>query len=103
VEVAVAGAAAQHRGPHVAVGVDEAGHGDAAAAVDQLGAGRVDVRRHVRDVRALDEHVAGLEDVVPVHGQQVRAAHEVRAHNGLLSTSRRYHGSRARVRRALAL
>ena len=57
-EVAVAGAAAEHRRPHVPVGVDHPGHRDEIAPVDHLGARRVDARCDAGDHVAVDEQIA---------------------------------------------
>jgi hypothetical protein len=53
--------AAQLVFPGMDVRVDEAGHRDAAAAVDHLGVGRGEVAADLRDLRAVDEDVAALE------------------------------------------
>ena len=63
------------------VRVDQAGHGDEVAAVDDLGVAGGHRRADVGDVVALDEDVAGLQaPVVPVEGEQARAADQVAGH-----------------------
>ena len=80
-ERAVAGAAAQHRGPHVPVCVDQAGHDDAAGAVDHVGAVGGQVDPDVRDAVAVDQDVAaGQLAERGVHRQHVRPADEGARH-----------------------
>jgi hypothetical protein len=82
-EVAVAGAAAQHRRPHVAVGVGEARHDDPVAAIGDLVAGLARQRRaDRRDVRAVDEDVRLRErPELVVHGDDRRVGDQRAAHD----------------------
>ncbi|SHJ98043.1 hypothetical protein SAMN05443637_101409 [Pseudonocardia thermophila] len=71
------GAVAAHRRlPHVPVRVDHAGHDDAAARVDLLGAfGHLESRSHLRDAVTHDEHVPlGEHRVRIVHREHQAAA-----------------------------
>jgi hypothetical protein len=70
--------AAQRRLELVVVRVDEPGHHDASARVDDLRAGSAQVAAHRRDPLALDEHV-GFGEVpdLRVHRHDVAAANQV--------------------------
>ena len=82
-ERAVAGAASQHRRPHVPVGVDQPGHGDHPSAVDDLGAHAVEPPPNAGDPVALDRHVARLQrpQRLAVHGQQIRVTDQIARHD----------------------
>ena len=80
---AVAGAASQHRRPHVPVGVDQPRHGDHPSAVDDLGAHAVEPPPNAGDPVALDRHVARLQrpQRLAVHGQQIRVTDQIARHD----------------------
>jgi hypothetical protein len=88
IEVAVAGAAAKHRPPHVSVGVDKTRHHDAVGAVDHLRASGSESVADGSDPVALDEHVALADHPqLVVHRQDASALNEclsVRHRNPLL-------------------
>ena len=67
----------QHAGPQVPVRVDEAGHADHAAPVDDLGARRSDSASHRDDGAVAHMHVAArkLADR-RIHGEHVGATHD---------------------------
>jgi hypothetical protein len=87
-EVAVARAAAQHRRPHMAVGVDEAGHDDPAAGVEHLVGVAREVGPHRLDPCPVEQDVAARQRPEVVVHREDEGVRDERAGHALGSPLR---------------